>query len=228
MKFLAQLFLVLVTCSFWACSETENPNSNLNLDFQPLEVGLYWKYEVSETIVFGENDMETQTFFYRDIIEYDYRNAEKQQVFVLSRDKSPDGIIWVGVGNYALQMRGNALVRTFDNQSIVNLVFPPKLGLKWESGIYAAMEENQFSIDLLGPYNLNNQNYPQSLRVLHQNADDEITFRDNRYEIFAKGIGLIEQYYEVYTYCSRNDCLGDKIIDSGRLTHLKIIEYGKN
>jgi hypothetical protein len=65
------------------------------------------------------------------------------------------------------------------------------------------------------------------LRVNQEESDDEITYRDIRYEVFEKGVGMIEKYDEVLTYCSRNECLGDKLIDSGSEVHMKLVEYGK-
>jgi hypothetical protein len=227
MRSLLKIVLVFLCIPFWACTESEQPASDFGLAYQPLEIGLFWIYEVSENVIFGENDFESSSFFYRDNIEYTYQNAEDNQVFVLMRQKSSDGINWLDQGNYALQIRDNTLIQTFENQNTVNLVFPPSLGQKWNASIYNANDEDEFSIETMGRYTLDDQEFSNSLKVLREEADDEITFRDKRYAVYEKGVGLIEEYHEVYSYCSRNDCLGQQILDSGRLTHLKILEYGK-
>ncbi len=228
MRFPVQIICIAICIPFLACTETEKPIPASGTDYQPLKIGLFWKYKVSENLIFGENDNESGTFFYRDQIESTYKNAENEEVYVLTRSKSLDGADWEVQGNYALLLRERTLIRFIENQNTVNLVFPPSLGLNWDSNIYSAKEADEFKIDLLGSYNLDEQEFPRSLKVLQEEADDEITFRDNRYMVFAEGIGMIEEYYEVYTYCSRNDCLGQLIIDTGRLTHLKIVEYGQN
>jgi len=222
------LCLLIVSFGFLACSEIEQGQSDFGLDYQPLVIGSYWKYNVLETKVFGQFDVENKTFFYRDQIDYTYQNAENEEVFMLTRSKSIDGITWVVQGNFALQIRNYALIKTTGNRNMVSLVFPPKIGLNWDANVYSAEPEDFFTIDLQGNYQLDDRDFSQSVRVLQEEGDDKITFRDNRYEVFAKGIGMIEQYDEVFTYCSRNDCLGQQIIESGRFTHLKIIEYGKN
>jgi hypothetical protein len=61
--------------------------------------------------------------------------------------------------------------------------------------------------------------------VNQEKFDDKITNRDIRYEVFGKGIGLVEKYDEVITYCSRNNCLGQQLINGGRKTHLKLVGY---
>lgn len=228
MRFLFKIILVILCVPFWGCTDSEQPASDFGLDYQPLEIGLFWKYEVNETLIFGENDSESSSFFYQDIIEYSYRNAENNEVFVLMRQKSTDGINWLDEGNYALQIRNNSLLQTFENQNVVNLVFPPSLGQKWDAGVYNSNMKDEFQIETIGKYTLDDQEFSSTLKVLREEADDEITFRDNRFAVYQKGIGLIEEYYEVYTYCSRNDCLGQQILDAGRMTHLKITEHGKN
>jgi hypothetical protein len=218
------LFLSFLLAS---CRETENPITDFGLDYQPLEIGRYWVYEVEQTVFFGENDSQTEEFYFRDIIDYSFRNAENEEIFVVKREKSIDLNNWDVIGNYAMQYKRMALIRNFENQLTVNLVFPPKVGLTWDAMAYAAADPDEFKVEFMGNATVGEQFLQRSLKVLQEEDDDEITFRDNRYEIFTKGIGLVEQYYEVLTYCSRNDCLGQMIIDSGRKTHQKILLYGK-
>lgn len=223
------IVLILFIFGFFvgSCREIENPRADFGEDYQPLEVGLFWIYEVEETIVFGENDSQTESFFIRDIIDYSYRNAENQEIFVINRAKSRDRINWDITGSYAMQIVRRTLVRNFENQLTINLVFPPELSKSWDAMALSAANPDEFQITFMGNVTVGEQTFQRSLRVVQEEDDDEITFRDNRYEVFTKGIGLVEQYYEVFTYCSRNDCLGQMILDSGRKTHLKIIMHGK-
>lgn len=225
----AAVFISILILSFLfvSCRETENPTTDFGLDYQPLEIGRYWVYEVEETIVFGENNSETTEFYLRDIIDYSFRNAENEEIFVVKREKSINLSDWEVIGNYAMHYRRMALVRNFENQLTVNLVFPPEVGLTWDAMAYSAADPDEFEVEFMGNATVGEQFLQRSLKVLQEEEDDEITFRDNRYEIFTKGIGLVEHYYEVFTYCSRNDCLGQMIIDSGRKTHQKMILYGK-
>lgn len=221
------LYFLIFISSLFSCTETEKPDSDFELDYQPLEVGLFWEYEVNETIVFGENDEENSIYFLRDRVDYTFFNVENELVFVVVRERSNDRSEWSLVSSYTIQNRNFALIRTFENKKTVNLVFPPELDKTWDSQIFNSSDPDEYEISFLGKIEVGEQSFSKSLKVLQEEEDDEITFRDNRYEVFAKGIGLVEQYYEVFTYCSRNDCLGQMLVDSGRLTHLKIIAYGK-
>ncbi len=79
---------------------------------------------------------------------------------------------------------------------------------------------------MLDDYSLGNQPIGLAVKVIQSEEDDLITLRDQRYEVYLKGVGMTESYYEVLTYCSRNDCLGEQIIDSGRLVRLELIKHG--
>jgi hypothetical protein len=221
------IYLLSVLFFLFACQETERPKTDFGFEFQPLQVGLFWQYAVEETIVFGENDQESSSYQLRDKIEYTFRNAEGEEVFVVNRDKSTDGTNWTPISTYGIQRTNQSLLRTFENKKQVPLVFPPKLEKTWDAQIYNSDESDEFEIVFVGNLSINGRNYQEAVKVLQEEEDDEITFRDNRYEVFAKGIGLVEHYYEVNTYCSRNDCLGKKLLDSGRKTHMKLSAYGK-
>lgn len=212
--------------AFLSCEERESPITDFGQDYQPLRVGLFWVYEVSETIIFGEGDAEENEYFIRDLIEYSYINAEGEEVFVVKRERSDDQEFWLGEGNYSLLVRRNTLVKQFENQITVPLVFPPDVGRTWDAMTYNASSTDMYEIDFSGNVTIGEQTFQRSVRVLQEEEDDEITFRNNRYEVYVRGVGLVEQFQEVFTYCSRNDCLGEMILNSGRKAHFRILVYG--
>ncbi|WBL41166.1 hypothetical protein PBT90_10400 [Algoriphagus halophytocola] len=215
---------LLITCLlilFGSCDrEIEEGPIDLGYDFQPLEVGLFWIYEVDQTIYFGENDAEQSQFFYRDQIRSFYLNAAGEQVFVVGRSKSEDLNAWENVLQYTLIPRSKSLVRSVNNEALVTLVFPPKDGQVWDGEIYSADQPDDFQMEM----DLN----ANTLRVIQEESDDEVTYRDHRFETYERGIGMVEKYDEVLTYCSRNDCLGQQLIDSGFKIQLTLSDYGKN
>ncbi|EKB49407.1 hypothetical protein [Cecembia lonarensis] len=227
MRYQLSFSIFLFICLFVSCREVENPRTDFGRDYQPLEVGLFWIYEVEETIVFGENDSQTEEYFIRDVIEYSFFNVQEEEVFVVRRERSQDRSSWEQFSGYSLHFRGNALIRNLSNQKIVNLVLPVQVGRNWDAMVYNNLPSDIFEIAFMGDATVGEQFFQRSVKVLQEEDDDEITFRDNRYEIYARGVGMIEHYYEVFTYCSRNDCLGQMIKDSGRKTHLKLSTYGR-
>ncbi|SFB36825.1 hypothetical protein [Algoriphagus aquimarinus] len=219
MNKLLSILVLAVLIFFTACDrEIEEGQVDLGYDFQPLEIGLFWIYEVDQTTHFGENDSEQTLFFYKDRIRSIYTNEEGEAVYIVQRSKSSTNSAWSNVLEYTLIQRDRGLVRTIENQPLVSLVFPPKNGVVWNGYIYRNGSEDEFELISSG----------NSIRVNQEESDDLVTYRDIRYEVYEKGVGLTEKYDEVLTYCSRNDCLGDMLIDSGFKIHMKLIENGKN
>lgn len=217
-------FLILSGCE----EEIESPELDLELDYQPLGIGYFWIYDVEQTLYFGENDSETSRFFYKDRIRSSYLNAEREIVYILERTKSTDQTTWTKELEYTLISRDNSIIRTVNNESVIALVFPPEEGKIWNGKSYQAEGDDDFEIVLVGSSEIPGFENTPSLRVDQENLDDKVTVRDVRYEVFGKEVGLLEKYDEVVTYCSRNDCLGDQLIDGGSKTHLKLVEYGKD
>ncbi len=223
------IWLLLFIMLFAACDEKkEQPNLDLEQDYQPLKIGDFWIYEVDETLYFGENDSESEQFFYRDRVRTSYLNAENQYTFIVERSKSYDRQNWVFELEYTMIHRDRLLLRTINNKPVSVLVFPPEIGRVWNGKAYQAEGNDEFEIEQVGQSTVAGFESVPAIRVKQGDLDDQITIRDIRYEIFGKGVGLLEKYDEVITYCSRNDCLGQKLIDSGSKTHLILVEYGSN
>ncbi|HSF54842.1 MAG TPA: hypothetical protein VLA71_13895 [Algoriphagus sp.] len=223
------LLLVSFALFLMACEEkTESPSLILEQDYQPLGIGYFWIYEVAETIHFGENDSEDFQFFYKDLVRSSYLNAENEVTYIIERSKSTDQNTWIFELEYTLIYRDKLLLRTIQNTPVAALVFPPETGRIWNGKSYQAEGDDEFEIDFAGQSQLPGFESILSVRVNQENLDDKITIRDIRYEVYGKGVGLLEKYDEVVTYCSRNDCLGDQLIDSGSKTHLKLVEYEAN
>ncbi|TDQ18780.1 hypothetical protein DFQ04_0588 [Algoriphagus boseongensis] len=205
---------------FFSCvEEKEEPLFEEGKEFQPLSIGLFWTYQVEETEYFGENDFENRNYFLRDRIRSSYVNEAKELVFIVERSQSNNQSNWNKIIEYTLLLRNNSLIKNLNNQSVVNLVFPPRLGTNWNGKIYQAEGDDEFEIDLVEG---------DILRVNQEEFDDKVTKRDVRFEIFQKNIGLTEAFYDVITYCSRNDCLGNQLIDGGKKISMKLVDNGKN
>ncbi|MEX2592785.1 MAG: hypothetical protein WD426_08420 [Anditalea sp.] len=217
----AFLFILL-----FSCSELEEAAVDLGLDYQPLKVGNFWEYQVEETFYFGESDAETHIFFYRDKITSNYTNNSGEQVFAIQRQKSSDQHNWQQEKTFSYRLSNGTLIRTMDNQTTIPMVFPPGNGMEWDSNVYNTLAEDIYVMNMPNKYSIGDVEYTSAVKVVQSEEDDLITLRDHRYEVFVKGVGLVESYFEVLTYCSRNDCLGEQIIDSGRFTHLKLITNG--
>ena len=49
-----------------SCAEEREDPELITSTYYPLLIGNYWDYSVDETIYFGEEDFETENYFFRD------------------------------------------------------------------------------------------------------------------------------------------------------------------
>ncbi|WP_209332582.1 hypothetical protein [Lunatimonas salinarum] len=227
MKWMKWIFLMASTFYLLSCDwiEREQPESFLPR-FSPLQVGRFWVYEVDERVFFGEDDFEDTRYYYRDEITEEFLNEQGQAAFRVIRQKSLDRQVWVNELAFGLRIADNRLIRLMDNLQEIRLVYPIRLLGEWDSNALNSRPSESFTIEQVGSYSLGERVFPSAALVRHMEDDDMITFRDNRYEVYAENIGLVESYSEVYRYCSRSDCLGQQIIQSGRFIHLKLMTHG--
>ncbi|HLT06557.1 MAG TPA: hypothetical protein VK014_03465 [Cyclobacteriaceae bacterium] len=224
MQKIYSLFIFLLLSLFSCQARVETP-ADLGKNYQPLAVGKYWVYHVHETVYFGESDEESAVYYLRDLVQSDYFNEEGEQVFVVVREKSDDQQHWTPYQTFSWRISRSSIIRQQDNQPLVTLILPPTAGASWNGNVFNANQEEWFQLEVMDEYTLDNIFYNDVVKVVHQEEEDKIVLRDMRYEVYGKDIGMIESYYEVLNYCSRNDCLGQQIVESGRFTHLKLIQY---
>ena len=221
------LVILLVIMSLSSCQKTEEIPFDQGLEYQPLEIGLRWLYQVNETIYFGENDLESSDFFYRDHIVESFENELGLRSYIIQRSKSSDRNNWQNHITYSIRVDNGFLVRNVENEKILPFQFPPQPNRSWDGNLFNTNPEDLFSIEFVNRHSVGQLIFNNVVKVNQENEDDLITVRDNRYEIFAKNVGLIESFYEVLAYCSRNECLGEQRIESGRFTHIKLLSYDK-
>jgi hypothetical protein len=57
--------------------------------------------------------------------------------------------------------------------------------------------------------------YPKTMKVIQNDFTDAIVGRDERSEIYARNIGLIEKEVIQLEYCTTPGCLGQQKVDKG-------------
>lgn len=221
-KFWVFIFLFV----FQNCQIEREIPDQISSTYQPLRIGLFWVYQVTEKVYFGEGDVEENTYYMRDRIVDIHQNQEREHVYVLNRESSTDRINWQNKLAFTYTLSRGRLIRQVENLITIPLVYPVEFQSHWDGNGMNSLSAETFTITHKGPYVLEQRNFEDTVKVTQSEDDDEVTFRDNRYEVFAANVGLIESYYEVLSYCSRSDCLGEQIVQNGRFTHLKLLTHG--
>ncbi len=212
--------------TLFSCEEERELPEEVSSSYLPLNLGQYWTYDVVERVYFGENDFEDLEYYYRDKISRQYVNEVDELVQVVTRERSMNLREWENDLAYTLNFSRNRIIRTMNNKPVIPLVYPVQVFQQWDANGMNSNAIELFTIEEIGGYVVGNRTFGFAALIRQAEEDDLITRRDNRFEVYAEGIGMIESYYEVFTYCSRSDCLGEQIIQSGRFKQMKLIANG--
>ena len=110
------------------------------------------------------------------------------------------------------------------------MVFPSQAERVWDGNIFNTKAVDQFKIlnfGVLTNIAVNNDLETTSTMTIEQeNDEDGITFKNIRREVYADSIGLISKLYNVVKICSRSECLGQQLIESGRFYRETIYAHG--
>lgn len=223
---LTRVFLGITCITFLSCEESRENPERLSSSYLPLNMGQFWTYEVAEREYFGENDFENRTYFLRDRITRQYFNEVNELVNVVTRQRSTNLQTWENQLAYTLQFSRNRIVRTMNNEPLIPLVYPLRMLQQWDANGMNPMNPELFTVESMGPYVVGSRTFGTTALIRQSEEDDLITKRDIRFEVYAEGVGMVASSHEVFTYCSRSDCLGEQIIQRGRFTEMKLIANG--
>ena len=116
------------------------------------------------------------------------------------------------------------------NTPLLKLSFPISAGKMWNGNALNTMDEDLFEMDSLfsGYITQAQDTIPETLTVIQEDNQDFIANLITNYEIYGLGIGMVYKEEIDVRYCTDDPCIGQQIIDNGRIFRQSIINYGKN
>ncbi|GAB3318877.1 hypothetical protein GCM10027299_10950 [Larkinella ripae] len=206
---------------------TELPSAGY--DYQPLEPGHYWIYDVSEQRFSLNGAPTTQTYQLREIITHAYTAITEETLYRVERHRrASDSQPWQPDSVGSLQIREDQLIKTENNRSYVKLVFPVIDQFQWNGNAFNANGEDLYQVKNAGkPYAVLNQPFTETATVVQQN-DSTLVSQDKRLEVYARQVGLIYKETVQLQFCSSTPaCIGKAQIDYGFRRYLRLRSYGK-
>jgi hypothetical protein len=221
------LFSFLAVILF-GCSDSKiNPIANeSDLLYFPMQTGQFRIYEVDE-ILFTVLGSDTSHYELKETVVDSFLNSTNTITYVLNRETRSTSIVPRTFDSvWTARISDNFAVQVENNLSIVKLVFPVKQGLSWNGNELNSRTEKQFIYDLnVSDTNLFNNMWSDALKVIQSNVPENLINRDERFEIYAKGVGLIIKNSIDLEYCQK-DCPATKSIESGRIFEATLKAYG--
>ncbi|MDB5273606.1 MAG: hypothetical protein JWO58_1973 [Chitinophagaceae bacterium] len=218
--------------------KTVDPSTvNLGYDFCPLEIGRYVIYEEYDT-VYNSNQMVDTVYNVKELIhDTIMEGKEVRYVFYHFTKKTTDtdwpiqpDSVWTYENN------GNQLIREESNIQYIKIAFPVAEGKTWNGNALNVLSDETSSdkyykmTDIDKSYPIQPLSgllttYSNTLKLTISNQADPIVSKDIRYEVYARGIGLIKRDYTVYYY--KQDNSPPQTIDFGSRKIMLITSYGK-
>ncbi len=201
-------FGFLFLFSFWSCqTETEEPEFGDGSSYFPVIKGKAWVY-ASDSIVWSNNGSVIDTFksFIREEVGEEFVGEDGKRWTEWLRFFSRDSLAWVPLHHWKTWQGTNQLIRVEENIPLIKLVYPFRLGLRWDgNALFDADRSIQVAGERLQPYQ--NWRYKidsvslsfpcvdgvcEGIRVEHIDASS-ILDRRKSVEYFVDGIGLVRK-----------------------------------
>lgn len=223
-NYLAMLLLFAAV----GCSSDNDPVTPP--DFSPLKKGIYQTYDVEEIIYeLGDPD----TFQYELMTEVvDSFASEGGYRYVIHRNKRlPSQVEWTYLDTWSAQKTNQELIVWQENVPFVDLKFPVKEGVTWNGNAYnnvinpsTGKREDEYSLQDTG---VGQEELPGNYAtVLKEDNQEFIVYYDKRLDTYVDQVGLSYREITQLEYCTSNDCLGQQIVNSGKIYKQRIKTYG--
>ncbi len=204
------LCLSVVLFMFSCSDETKMlDREQFGFEYFPIEVGKYWVYRYSETLVKGQgSNVETTERFVREEITDLFVDAVGDTVYTLQRSQSNtlDGSYQV-TDVWTSRIDETTATRTEENLTFVKMIFPFSVGTTWSGNLFDELttvnvaEESVWVYKDWGDYEVKakgisqeveGQMYNEVTTIEQANFESEI---ERRYAVeqYAPEIGLIKK-----------------------------------
>jgi len=228
-KILFTLFGIVLL--WFACNPKElmPDTTRVGFDFFPLQVGNFRVYQVEEitkTVLFG-ND--TARFQLKESLVDSFPGLGGDIIYLLHRSKRLSASdTWELDSVWAVRRNQSQAVTVESNVPFIKLVFPIDENKIWDGNKLNSMENDAYEMrNLFASFDTGLTVFEETLTVIQNEKLDSIDILDFRKEVYGLNIGLIYKSSSLLEWCDDPDCLGQRIIEQGRILKQTIIDYGK-
>ena len=243
------LFTLILGSTLGSCNvgNLEPEDTNLGLEFFPLEAGRYIDYQVEDIQYTVLNPPDTNRYQIRELIGEEFTDIEGNPAFRLERYRRADANVpWRLDSVWQIKRNATQAIVIQNNRALIKLIFPLEEGVEWVGTAFFRNTRTDTIIDpntldttiaetFIGDkYEVNNFNQPltlgsfsfdSTLTVIQKNDSDRVDI-DRRTEVYAANVGLVYKDSTVATYCIPDNC-NFPVIDFGRKSRQIIIGFGK-
>lgn len=213
--------------SVLSCTEEIELDGNKGTDFFPLDIGQTRLYAVDEITITG-SVADTSTYFLKEVIEDSVSNGS-EATYLIYRYISEDTTAgWSLDSIWTTRKNSYQAIVTENNIPFVKLTFPVKAGVTWDGNALNTLDESEYMYERPEATQVNGRSFnPEELiRVVIADVPANLVEQDQRNELYANGIGLIQKDYISAIFCQPGSgCEEVGTIDEGRILLQSLISY---
>lgn len=248
-QMIKKLLLFLTLFAFFACgSNTDDGEPALDPltgeTYFFLREGKFREYQVYEIRYLAVDISDTLRYQIREEVKGSFTNGSGDVSNLIHRfSRLDESREWELDSVWSARVIEQQAISVENNVPFVKIEFPPLQERKWNgnrfnnkgSDAYEVIrfsplqdEENTtvFTVPALPGENSVTPTFTEVLVIEQHNDEDNITFRDMRTEVYKDSIGLVYKFSDVVKICSRPECLGLELVESGRLYREVLINEG--
>ncbi len=219
-----KLFSFFIISLIVSCGSENDPEViDFGYDFYPVSTKIERIYDVSDTN-FNLLGSETSVYQLKEYISDSLISETGIVTYILKREKRMDSLSqWESDSLWTFRIANNNLILTENNVSFVKMIFPVIEGKMWDGNAFNSRSSQNYRLEKVTE-EIAGLGLDKLIKVVIANTPANLVSQDERHEIYARGIGLVEKYYVTLNFCTANcDDIGQ--IQSGRILREQLIEY---
>ncbi|MCO5260664.1 MAG: hypothetical protein M9916_11015 [Crocinitomicaceae bacterium] len=221
MKYFALILLIaigLVSC------KKETKEVNFHFDYFGDEQGRYVMYDVQEITHLSDGSKNYTNYQLKTVIGdtvHDNSGRIGNKFFRYKRIDPMDEWQLKDVWFIIIADYKGELVE--ENQRVIKLVFAPTKNKSWNGNAFNTDDALEYTYNgIHEPFNVNGFQLDSTVKVMQEDISNLIQYR-KKYEIYAKGIGLVKKHYQ-HLNINNFDITN---VSSGKEIYYDMIGYGK-
>lgn len=209
-----------------ACKKDDNTPINFHYDYYPIVKGKYVVYDVLEvrhdsqaTIKHDTSKYQLKVLIGDTILDLENEVANRFFRYTRTNDAEP----WVIKDVWTTKLSGNRAELVEENQRVIKLVFAPTAEKNWNANAFNAFSElNCYYEKLHQQRSFAGHNFDSTLVVEQEDFFSLIDHR-RKFEIYAKGVGLVKKFYK------HHEIMNFDTLDvrKGNEIHYNLVEFGQ-
>ncbi|MEP2611883.1 MAG: hypothetical protein ABJH57_18720, partial [Cyclobacteriaceae bacterium] len=196
MRRIVGFLLIVSVFGAVSCDGSEEPDPiDLGYDFYPINPETYRIYQVDE-IKYDLLGPDTTNYQIRESISDSLISESGIVSYVLKREKRTDSAdVWKTDSLWTLRKDQSAVVITENNVAVIKLSFPIVDGKVWDGNAQNIKPSQSFYYEIPEPLiELHTLIETESIvKVISADLEPNLVNQDQRFDVYARNIGLIEK-----------------------------------